>query len=304
MAYTLKQLQYFVSIAEHGSLSRAAEQLHRSQSAVSSALAELETGLGVNLFARRRSRGVILTPSGRFALERARSLLREADLLEHEVAGVMSDTIGPVLLGCSSGLATALLPAILDTAAQRHPQIGLDFTLGSQDDLLPRVMSGEIDVAIIPDGRLPTGMRSTSLFSAPVEALLHAEHPLSTEDSVDLARLKDDPFILLDISPGAENAFALFDSIGAQPQLRFRTTSIELTRGLVARGLGFSLVLRRPWQNETYGGLRVVSRPVRTRASTQSIAMVWSAEMRLTSRARVVVDIAHELWNDNTVGAD
>lgn len=298
MAYTLKQLQYFIAIAEQGSLSRAAEQLHLSQSAVSSALAELESGLGASLFARRKSQGVVLTPSGRFALERARSLLRDADLLEHEVAGVMSDTVGPVLLGCSSGLATALLPAVLDTAAQRHPQIGLDFTLGSQDDLIPRLMSGEIDVAIIPDGRLPAGLRSVPLFRSPVEALLHAEHPLRDAATVDLEQLKDDPLILLDISPGAENVYALFDGIGARPDVRFRTASIELTRGLVARGLGFSLVLRRPWQNETYGGRRVVSIPVGTRSTSESIAMVWASQMRLTSRAQVVVDIARELWGD------
>jgi len=301
VAYTLKQLHYFIAVAEHGSLSRAAEQLHLSQSAVSSALAELEAGLGTKLFARRRSRGVVLTPSGRFALERARSLLREADLLEHHVAGAMSQTVGPVLLGCSSGLAPALLPGILDTASRRHPQIELDFTLGSQDDLLPRLMSGEIDVAIIPDGRLPAGMRSAKLFKSPVEALLHGGHTLSAEASVDLEQLKDEPFILLDISPGTEDAFALFDAIGARPNVRFRTTSIELTRGLVARGLGFSLTLRRPWQNETYGGFQVVSKPLQTRFTADSIAMVWSSEMRLTSRAQVIVDIAHELWNDDTV---
>ena len=296
MDYTLRQLRYFVAVAEQGTIVGAAEQLHLSESAVSSAVADLESALGVALMTRRKSQGVLVTPSGRFVLERARRLLREADLLHHDAAGEQGELVGPVLIGCSPGLAPGMLPSILDQTATEHPRIALDFVLGAQDDLLPRLLYGEIDAVVLPGRHLPAGVESRTLFNAPVVALLPPDHRLRDAESVTLKELAHEPYIMLDVSPGVENAVAMFASIGQQPVIRYRSNSVELTKSLVARGLGFSLLLRRPWP-EFDAGEPMVMKPVEPQLADETIAVAWSAGMPLGARAKAVLAIMQQLWS-------
>jgi DNA-binding transcriptional LysR family regulator len=294
--YTLRQLKYFVAVAEHGTIVGAAEQLHLSESAVSSAVADLESALGVALMTRRKSQGVLVTPSGRFVLERARRLLREADLLHHDAAGDRGELVGPVLIGCSPGLAPSMLPSILDQTATLHPRIALDFVLGAQDDLIPRLLYGEIDVVVLPGRHLPAGVEARTLFHSPVVALLPADHRLRDAESVNLRELAHEPYIMLDVSPGVANAVAMFANVGKQPLIRYRSNSVELTKSLVAKGLGFSLLLRRPWPELAEGHVEVLTKVVEPQLTDETIAVAWSAAMPLGARAQAVLAIMQQLW--------
>lgn len=296
MDYTLRQLGYFVAVAEQGTIAGAAQQLHLSESAVSSALADLESALGIVLATRRKSQGVLLTPSGRFVLERARRLLREAEQLQYDAVGEHGELLGPVLIGCSPGLAPSMLPRILDRTAARHPRIGLDFVLGAQDELVPRVLYGELDAIVLPGRHLPSGLETLTLFGAPVVALLAADHPLRDAETVNLRELVHEPYIMLDVSPGIENARALFASIGAEPRIRYRSNSVELTKSLVAEGLGFSLLLRRPQLEFTEGAEPVLSKLVEPQLTEETIAVAWAAAMPLGARAKAVIAVMREIW--------
>lgn len=101
---------------------------------------------------------------------------------------------------------------------------------------------------------------------------------------------------MLDVSPGVENAVAMFASIGEQPRIRYRSSSVELTRSLVAKGLGFSLLLRRPWPEFAEGHEQVLSKPVEPQLTDETIAVAWAAGMPLGARAKAVVAIMQQIW--------
>ena len=109
--YSLRQLAYFVAVAETGTLAGASSTLHVSASALSLALDELDRALGAQLTVRRRAQGVRLTPAGRETLRRARRLLREAGELADAAGGDPGDVAGTVQVGCYTTLAPSLLNA-------------------------------------------------------------------------------------------------------------------------------------------------------------------------------------------------
>src|ERR1700748_1682568 len=110
--YTLRQLQYFVAAAEAGTVTQAAEAMHLSQSAMSTALADLEKAFQVQLLVRHHARGISLTPAGRELLVQAADLLGAAQ-------GLGSSLTGTVQLGCFSVPAPYVLPELLAAAAEQ-----------------------------------------------------------------------------------------------------------------------------------------------------------------------------------------
>ncbi|MET1086105.1 MAG: LysR family transcriptional regulator, partial [Arthrobacter sp.] len=112
--FTFRQLELFAGLPEHTTLGSAAQQLHISESALSHAISELEAALGEQLCIRRKARGMHLTPTGRHFAKRARELLREASALADGLGELRGELKGPVSLGCYTGLASNVLPAVLE----------------------------------------------------------------------------------------------------------------------------------------------------------------------------------------------
>ena len=130
---TLRQLEYALAVADTGTMSGAAERLNLSQSAVSLAVADVEKALGIQLFLRRKAKGVSLTDVGRDILPEIRSLLAQADDL-HSMAQSLGETIeGTLMLGCYPTLTPFLMPRILGGFPQWHPSVGIDLFEGSVD---------------------------------------------------------------------------------------------------------------------------------------------------------------------------
>ena len=143
---TLRQLELFCAVADHGSFAAAGQALYLTPNAVALAVTELESHLGARLCVRRRARGVTLTPSGTRLVERARTLLRDAAELQRELSGEPGELHGPVTVGCYSTLAPILAPPLLDEFAAQNPRVELTCVDGPVPELLPRLQSGEMDL--------------------------------------------------------------------------------------------------------------------------------------------------------------
>ena len=111
--YTLRQLQYFVAAAEAGTITEAAAAMHLSQSAMSTALGDLEKAFQVQLLVRHHARGISLTPAGRELLVASRQLLAQAADLLGAAEGLGTSLTGTVHIGCFSVPAPYLLPELL-----------------------------------------------------------------------------------------------------------------------------------------------------------------------------------------------
>lgn len=242
---TLRQLEYFVAVADQGTVSGGAEAVMVSQSAMSSALAELERSLGVTLLQRHR-RGVTLAPGAAELLGRARSLLEDVDDFRNTAQEARTALHGPLRVGCYTTLAPQMIGSNVRAFLEDHPQIDLSFFEGSDLELADALYEGRCDVAITYDyqlAKLPGSQRLTSvpLTAAPPKALVPPGHPLA-DGPVSLSDLAQHPLILLDLHPAADYFLSFFRARGLEPEVRFRTTSSQLVANLVAEGLGCALL--------------------------------------------------------------
>lgn len=287
---TLRQLELFCAVADHGSFAGAAQGLYLTPNAVALAVTELETHLGARLCVRQRARGVSLTPVGMRLVDRARRLLRDAGELQREVGGEAGELHGPVTVGCYSTLAPIMVPPLLDDFAQLHPRVDLTCADGSVPELLPRLASGELDLLVAYETSLPAALERRLLFAAEPVVLLPDGHRLASGESVELTDLESEGLILLDLPPYGENTLQVLRGVGARPRVAHRTGNFELVRSLVARGVGYSLVYSRPARAQSYEGRGTVSLPVRPAVEPTQVVACWSPNMPLTERAAAVVE--------------
>ena len=288
-AYSLRQLAYFVAVAEAGTLAGASATLHVSASALSLALDELERALDAQLTVRRRAHGIRLTPAGQETLRRARRLLREADELADAAGGDPGEVAGTVRVGCYTTLAPGLLPATIGRFTARHPRARVEFVEGSQDVLQRGLLDGELDVAVLYDHRLDPVLELTPLSSNTPHLVLPRDHRLVHGSApVALADLVDEPMVLLDLPPSSEHALGVCLAAGLSPRIRYRTVNAETARALVGQGLGFT-VLAQP---EPGGRDEVAAVPIAEDPAPLPIVMGWSGRVAPTATARAFADAA------------
>ncbi len=292
VGFTLKQLEYFCAVAEHGSFSSAGAQLHVSPSAVAASVSDLERALGTQLFVRRKAHGVSLTSAGSHALRRARVLLGEAREMELVRGEDGSRLAGPVSLGCYSTLAASVLPGLLDGFSTLHPEVQLSFVDGGLDDLVPMLRRSALDLIVTYRINLPVGVQEAVLYESDIHALLPAGHRLALAPTIDVHDLAQEDLILLDLPPSGRHTLDLLNAVGITPNVRHRTQNFELVRSLVARGLGYSLLVQKPLIRESYEGLPLVAKRIEPRLSREAVVFIWPASRRLTNRARALVDYA------------
>ncbi|GAA4984475.1 LysR family transcriptional regulator [Kitasatospora paranensis] len=295
VGFTLVQLRYFVVAAEAGSMTAAAERLLIAQSAVSTAVSNLEHELGVQLFIRRKGKGLVATAAGERLLLQARELLGHARDVAAEARGVEGGLSGPVRLGCFVTLAPFVLPRLLAAAAERHPQLRIDVLEGEADDLDHALRTGRIDFAVTYNLGLGLGITRETVASLPAHALVAADHPLAGRGTIDLAALAHEPFVLLDLPHSRDYFWSLVTATGITPVVRHRSHSYEAVRSLVALGHGFSVLHQRPATDHTYSGARVAVLELSNEHPRLDLVLARMDGIRHTARATAVAQLAHEL---------
>lgn len=287
--FSLRQLEYFVVIAEAGTLAEAAMRLHVSQPGLSQSLSDLERALDVQLAVRRKAHGVTLTPTGRQVLRMARDLLQGADDLESVASG--EDSLSGLLsIGCYVSLAPTALPPLLQEFSTLHPDLKLDFVEGTQDVLQRQLHSGELDVAVLYDMEVQPEMSRVVIDTMKPHILLPEGHRLADCRTVSLADLAEEPMVLLDAPPSSHNTLGIFERFGVVPDVRYRPTTFELTRALVGRGMGYALLVQRPANERTYEGHRVVVKEITEPVGASRVLVVWPKTIRLNRRAQAFVE--------------
>ena len=293
---SLRQLELFAELPRHATLGSAAAALRISESALSQAITAVARTVGEQLCVRRKARGLQMTPAGQYFAERARRVAREAADLVHAVPRDDGELRGPVRLGCFASFATALVPSILEGFPALHPGVDVQVTVGTDEDLLPAVAAGHLDLALVYDLLLPPEFEKRVLYETKLEAVLPPEHPLAERPVVALEDLAAEPLIMYDSPPSVVTTNRAFREAGLEPRIRTSLPQVILVQALVARGLGYSLLMSRP-HNPAMSpeGRPLVWRPLRVDAGRTAVVGVWPREMELTARARAVLDYAVEV---------
>lgn len=242
LRYSLRQLRYFVVTAETLSFTAAARRLHISQPSMSTALADLEASFGVQLFIRHHASGLSLTQSGRDLLGHARNLLKNAEELQLTARELDGGMTGSISLGCLVSLAPPLMPGIISRFVQDHTAITFRTAEAHQDVLLDGLRDGSLDIALTYNLDIADGITFTPLLSLPPYVILPRTHRLALARKVSLSDLIDEAYVMLDLPHSREYFSALFDAVGTRPAASFRSSQPEVVRGMVANGLGYSIL--------------------------------------------------------------
>lgn len=297
--YSLRQLHYFIAVAEAGTVSGASERLRVSASALSLALTELERALRVQLCIRRKAHGVTLTASGTQLLRHARALLRQAHELETDIANPEGELSGLLSVGCFQGLAPVMLPRLLQGFGERHPRVTIDFEEGDQNWLQQRLLDGKLDLVVVYDVALQPTIQGIELSRMRPHIMLPATHRLADQPRVALHDLADEPMVLLQEPPSADHGLGLCHQAGIAPIVRYRARNGETARALVGRGLGWAVIVSRRPDSRTYEGLPVVHREIAELPDVVvSVVIAWPRDTRLSRRAQEFVRYSVELAPD------
>ena len=292
---SLRQVEAFIAAAEEGSMTAAAERLRVSQSAVSLAVAGLERSLGTALFLRHRGRGLTPTAAGRELLLPARNLMADADAMLSQADVIGRGLSGRLTVGCFGTGAPLVLPALMETFERRYPGMVLDFVEGSTDVLEAALLDGRCELALMYDVGLHVALAKEPLYSTVPYALFAPEHPLAGRANVTLAELAAYDFVALDVQPVHQHQIGLFAYAGVTPQIRYRTSSYELLRSLVARNLGFTLLISRPYGDVSYEGRPLVAVPLSGEVKTVDVMLARAPGVRPTLRAQAFAQHCREL---------
>lgn len=293
MPFTLRQLECFVAVADSGSIAAASEALHASSSAVADAITAMERALGAPLLVRRRAHGARMTSDGRAALDIARRIIAEASDLMAAVSGA-GEVGGLVRIGTSGRLGATLLPRLIAALAHDMPGIEVELAHADQDSIVQQLERRAVDIALLYDIDVPPELRRTVLATTEAHAVVSSSHPLAQRSDVSLKELADEPMILLDIAPSRVHTLELMARLGIRPRVRWRAPDFDLVLGMVAAGLGYTLVMRRAAPEITIDGGRVRYLPlVETPRSTHVVLVTLDGPA--PARVRAVLDLASAL---------
>ncbi|SDD77392.1 LysR family transcriptional regulator [Paraburkholderia lycopersici] len=257
----LKQLRYFVAVAEELHFGRAARRLFISQPALSFDIRKFEEQLGVQLL-ERTNRAVALTNAGNVLLEEARRLLEQAEEVRCIAARSAHGLAGRLRIGFVNSMLYRGLPEAVRRFEVDHPAVEVvlrEMNTAEQVQALQRL---QIDLGFAHWGRFPAEVRSDVLFSEPFLCCLPEGHRLARKRRIELATLAREPFILFprSVSPHYhDQIIATCVEAGFSPQIRHEARLWQTVVTMVEFGMGIALV---PAALGAAGGARVVFRPL------------------------------------------
>ena len=282
LRFTLRQIEYAVAIWDHGSVAAASAHLGVAQPTLSAALAKLEAQVGLQLFIRHHAQGVSPSPAGLRFLAEARNLLTHAQDVQRDTAAAGTAIEGQLSLGSFATIAPAFVPQLIKSFISLHPKVTIRMAEGTQDELLEGLRQGQHDLALLYEVDMPEDVTVTPLASFTPYVLLPARHRLTRLRHVPLVALKDEPFILLDIAPSRTYFTRILENAGIFPQVAFASPSLEVVRGLVGQGLGYSILVTRPHGDHAYAGEQLAARPIADAVERGVIALAALGQMRKT----------------------
>jgi len=239
----LRQLEYFVAVAEEANFTRAAERVHISQSGVSAQVRQLEGELGQSLL-DRSGRSVRLTDVGAAVLPFARAALDAASGARQaadELAGLVR---GQVAVGMVNGCALPVVSQLLAEFHRRYPGVAITLSEASSDGLIDSVRAGRLHLALIGAAGAPAaGVQSAVVTDETLVAAVSRQHPLSARATIGIDALREHGLVTLPRGTGIRAALdAACDAAGFQPEIAFEASALPMVAQLSELGLGVAIL--------------------------------------------------------------
>jgi DNA-binding transcriptional LysR family regulator len=241
----LRQLAYFVAVAEERNFTRAAQRIPIAQPAISQQIHRLEAELGERLFLRHR-RGITLTPAGQALLPHARATLGAAEGGREAVAALSGLLTGRLTVGHVHPLPDRRFLRLLGAFHRTHPRIELTLLEDQTDTLLAALAAGQLHAALIGLGRYdrpPPDVESLLVAREPVLVAVHPTHPLAGRGQIPLRALREEPMVTLTRASKLRSTLeAACQAAGFAPRIAAETSDLGVLVELAAERLGVAVL--------------------------------------------------------------
>ena len=240
----IHQLEYFVAIVETGGFSRAAERCNVAQPSLSQQIMKLEAEIGHSLF-DRLGRQVVLTDMGQMLLPRARRILEELQDIKVELQTEIQEGHGALGVGFIPTIAPFVLPAVIRRFSLDFPDASLEVHEGLTDELIQKIVSAELDVAITSLPIKNKLIQTEELLTEPLYVAASQKFDLVTRASVQVKELDNFPFIALsEVHCLGEQVQSFCYQQDVDLNIVCHTSQLATVQNCIALGLGVSLVPR------------------------------------------------------------
>lgn len=302
-----RQFQYIIKVAQLGNITKAAEELYMTQPALSHFIAKVEKEEGFKIFDRSTT-PISLTYAGERYVATIRRIIELGDEFHEELSEISSHKKGKLIIGLPPARAANMLPRILPDYIHRYPNVEIQTVEHNFRQLKEDVRRGRVDFAVLPRLEGLEEYRCVDLFEE--ELFLVTQKGILPESAyfldknhyrvVNLAELRNQPFILLKNGHGIRNALdGIFEYNGFRPKIFMETTNNETAYGLAATGLGAAIV---PKMNvESLRHLHPIDVYRLSESGLKwTISAVFNAEESERYFAAKYVELTREIYNSDT----
>ena len=284
----IQLLTAFVTIAEHGSFSAAAEHLHLTQSAISKRIALLEAQVTQPLF-DRIGRSVQLTEAGSALVPRAKRILQEIADTKQFMSDIRGSVSGPLRIATSHHIGLHRLPPFLKTFSQQYSEVHLELTFIDSEQAIHAILQGEFELALItlPEANLDNTIENIQqhhLWQDPMEFIVNNNHPLSLKKKIKLSDLAAYPAILPDRNTyTTELIQQLFTQKKQMLDISMTTNHLDAIKMMISVGLGWSVL------PETLMSKNITRLNVTGLKLTRQLGCIHHRERTLSNAARTML---------------
>lgn len=286
-----RHLRTIAAVARHRSFTKAADELHVAQSAISQQIRRLEAEIGVEIF-RRNSRSVEPTEEGKLLLAQADRVLAEVDDLHSQLEELTGLLRGTLRIGGIYPFGPYDLYGVLAEFRAKHPGVSIHMVEQTQDEMLAMVREDELDCAftsVDPDA-IGRDFAATLLWEDEFVAVSAVDHPFAARSHVTDAQLASEDLIThLDNSALRRRLEATLGKRGLEPRIAFVCTEMNAVRALASKGLGVAVLPRAVAEED---GPPIILRPFRPEPITWPVALVWRATRRQPPAAKAFLALA------------
>lgn len=277
-------LSAFLAVAEHASFSRAAEQLHLTQPAISKRIATLERQLEARLF-DRIGRHVTLTEAGRALKPRAQQIISTLKDTKRALGNLSSHVQGRLSMATSHHIGLHRLPPVLRRYTADYPDVALDIDFLDSEVAYEKVLHGEIELAVITLAPIiEAPIMAQAVWNDPLDFVVAPEHPLAGLERVDLTQLAAYPAVFPGINTFTHKVVSqLFQQRGVTPQISMSTNYLETIKMMVSIGLAWSVLPRTMLDNQVH------ALHVPDVALQRQLGVIWHSGRTLSNAGRALV---------------
>ncbi len=285
----LRHLKYFVATAESGQVSRAANLLAISQSSVTGAIKELEASLGTELFVRS-SQGMGLTNSGREFLAASREILEKVDEAKRLVKR-RSEVSGQITLAATYTVIGYFLPYHIDRISRLHPGLDIRINELNRESIEDGLLANRFDLAFLLTSNITNPeLDSETLLKSSRRLWVPNGHPFLESNKATFEEIAEEDYIMLTVDEAAHTTMKYWSKTNFRPKTKFRTSSVEAARSMVANGQGVTILsdmVYRPWSLE---GKRLETLSTDIEPPTMDVGLAWRRGHDFTPAMTLLVD--------------